>query len=153
MTREPDRGIRRGVCALFFTVAYYPYYETVVSMKVKYFLAFILLAFASVAFSATNAFDPATAPLPTGTTSYWTYLIAGLSPIVVWFVRLIVPKIPTVLLPTMTPFVGMALGALLNALGNAHLEWVDMAKAGALAVFVREVTNQAIKAATSKAES
>jgi len=118
-------------------------------MKTKLTL-FILFIFASLALAATNAFDPATAPLPTGTTSYWTYAISVVSPIIVWLVRLLVPKIPTVLLPTMTPFVGLALGFALNHLANANLGWVDMAKAGALAVFIREVTNQSIKAATEK---
>lgn len=113
-------------------------------MKTKYLIAFIVFAFVSLALAATNVFDPATAPLPSGKTSYWTYAISIVTPIIVWLVRMLVPKIPTPLLPIATPFVGLALGALLNVVADAHLGWVDMAKAGALAVFVREVTNQAI---------
>lgn len=85
---------------------------------------------------------PTLPPLPTDTGGYWKFAISGIAPIIVWVVRLLAPKIPTVLLPTMTPFIGLALGLILNKLANANLGWVDMAQAGALAVFIREVVNQ-----------
>jgi len=52
------------------------------------------------------------------------------------------PKIPRAMLPVMTPVVGMGVGWLVNWLGGQNLGWVEMAKAGALAVFFREVVNQ-----------
>lgn len=106
--------------------------------------AFLLTAIAVVA--QTNGVPvPGTdtpAPLPTNTAGYWELAIAGITPLIVTGIKKAVPKIPTMLLPVVTPFLGIALGFGLNALTKADLGWVDMAKAGALAVFVREVTNQ-----------
>lgn len=113
-------------------------------MKLNYLIFCILLAFCSALLAATNNFDPATSPLPTDVSSYWTYAISFITPLIIWIVRKAAPNIPTLLLPTITPFVGIGLGLLLNYLTKANLSWVDMAKAGALAVFIREVVNQAI---------
>lgn len=114
-------------------------------MKIKiswlWFLCLSTLAFG--VFAQTNV-PPTPAPLPTSTAGYWDLAIAGVTPLLVTGIRKIIPSIPTVLLPTMTPLLGILLGLALNALAGANLSWFDMAKAGALAVFVREVTNQAI---------
>lgn len=91
----------------------------------------------------TNA--PAGLPaLPHDLPSFWKYGVAAVTPVLVWAIHSIVPKIPTVLLPSITPAIGLGLGYAINALAGANLGWVDMAEAGALAVFVREVVNQAI---------
>ena len=82
--------------------------------------------------------------VPTGVAWYWTMAIACITPLLVTGIWKLVPKIPVVLLPTMTPFIGLALGAGLNALANANLGWVDMAQAGGLAVLIREIVNKAI---------
>ena len=92
----------------------------------------------------TNSAIPPMAPLPQGTDQFWDLAIAAVAPIIVWLVAKIVPRVPRVVLPSITPLVGIGLGLLLNKLAGSHLGWMDMAKAGALAVFVREVTNQAI---------
>lgn len=94
-------------------------------------------------FAQTNSV-PMPAALPKTVAEYWTLLIAGVTPLVVTGVWKLVPKIPTVILPLMTPVLGIGLGLLINAVSKANLGWVDMASAGALAVFVREVFNQAI---------
>ena len=54
------------------------------------------------------------------------------------------PKLPKLVLPSITPLVGIGVGLALNKFAGADLGWYDMGKAGALAVFVREVINQAI---------
>jgi hypothetical protein len=74
----------------------------------------------------------------------WGYAISAISPIIVWLFTKLAPKIPKPVLPTITPLVGIGIGLGLNALAGTNLGWVDMAKAGALAVFIRETINQLI---------
>lgn len=83
-------------------------------------------------------------PLPQTVTQYWDLVIAIITPLIVTGIWKYVPKIPKMLLPLMTPLLGIGLGLLLNWLAKANLGWVDMAKAGALAVFIREAFNQAV---------
>lgn len=92
----------------------------------------------------TNTVPELPADLPKSVSQFWDYGIALVTPLIVTGVYKLVPKIPKWVLPTITPFVGIGLGLGLNALTTADLGWVDMAKAGALAVFVREVINQAV---------
>jgi len=84
------------------------------------------------------------APLPQTTANYWDLAISAITPLLVTGIWWLVPKIPKWALPLITPVVGIVLGLLVNWLASANLTYVDMAKAGALAVFVREVFNQAI---------
>lgn len=84
------------------------------------------------------------ADLPQSVSQFWDYGISLVTPLIVMGVYKLVPKIPKWVLPTITPFVGIGLGLAVNALTSANLGWVDMAKAGALAVFIREVINQAV---------
>jgi hypothetical protein len=84
--------------------------------------------------------DPAAPAIPASLAEYWTLAISGLSPVIVWAVSKL--NVPRNLLPLLSPVVGIGLGLLLNWLGATHLGWVDMAKAGALAVFIREAINQ-----------
>ena len=83
--------------------------------------------------------------LPTTVADYWTFGIAAVTPLIISGVKAVLPKIPKGLLPVLTPVVGIGLGLALNALGQADMGWIDMAQAGALAVFVREVVDQNIK--------
>jgi hypothetical protein len=97
------------------------------------------------AFAQTNSVPSSPTSLtdfPTSTDALWSYAISFISPFIVWLMAKFVPKIPTAFLPAVTPLVGLGLGFALNKLGGAHLSWIDMAKAGALAVFIRETTNQ-----------
>jgi len=82
--------------------------------------------------------------LPQSVASYWELAIGAVSPGVVWLVRKIIPKIPKALLPAITPVIGIGLGLLLNKFAGSEMSWLDMGKAGALAVFVRETFNQAV---------
>jgi len=66
------------------------------------------------------------------------------TPMIVYAVQWIIPNVPSQLLPMLTPLIGVLLGFLINWLGSKNLSWVDMAQAGALAVFVREAFNQNI---------
>ena len=86
--------------------------------------------------------------LPTTRGQFWTWAIAAVAPLIVAGVKKLVPNIPKLLLPVSTPLIGLALGYGLNALGQANMGWVDMCQAGALAVFVRETLDQAVKQAT-----
>lgn len=103
-----------------------------------------LLTVTLAAFAQTNA--PGTLPteLPQTLSQYWDLAIAAVAPLIVTGLWKLMPKIPSAVVPLMAPVVGIGLGLLLNWLAKANLGWVDMAKAGALAVFVREVTNQVI---------
>jgi len=103
----------------------------------------MMCIYAVAAVAQTNT-PPVGGELPTDRGGYWDLAIAGISPMIVTLVWKVVPRIPTWVLPTITPFVGIGLGFALNKLAGANLEWFDMAKAGALAVFVREVVNKAI---------
>jgi len=126
-------------------------------MKNKHINGLLLMAVASLilpglVLGQTNATvfpDISGNALPSTVSDYWKWAIAGVTPMLVAGVNSLVPKIPKVLLPLSTPLLGIGLGAGLNALTSANLTWVDMAQAGALAVFVREVVNQAVKARSS----
>lgn len=84
---------------------------------------------------------------------YWDVAIASLTPLIVTGIAKVAPKLPKFLLPLVTPLIGIALGLGLNWLTKINLSWVDMAKAGALAVFIREVVNQTVtKQLTSKSQ-
>ena len=95
---------------------------------------------AVVTTNAVTAIGPV--PLPTTALDYWDLAIGALSPIVVWALSLIVPKIPRAFLPALTPVVGIGLGLLVNWLASQNMSWFEAAKAGAMAVFFREMTNQ-----------
>lgn len=107
-----------------------------------WFCGLVVLA-AGAAFAQTNTV-PVPAPLPTNVSQYWDLIIAAVTPLIVTGIWKLVPKIPTWVLPVSTPVIGILLGLGIDALTKANLSWVDMAKAGALAVFIREVVNQAI---------
>ena len=111
----------------------------------KWFCGVFLMFLAFALYAQTNtAVIPIGVTLPQTPAQYWDLAIAGLTPFLVGLVRKVVPKIPSFLLPLSTPLVGIVLGLATNWLANSHLGWVDMAKAGALAVFVREAYNQAV---------
>lgn len=88
--------------------------------------------------------DPSTAPLPTDVGSYWEYGIAIITPLLVWIFARFGPSVPVLVLPMLAPVVAIGLGLALNQLSSANIGWVDMAKAGTLAVFIRELTNQLV---------
>ena len=82
--------------------------------------------------------------LPKTVSEFWKYAISAITPLIVWGVRALVPKIPTVLLPVSTPFIGLLLGLGLKYLAGLNIPWIDMVEAGALAVFIRETFNQGV---------
>lgn len=112
-----------------------------------WFLGALLLLPLAV-FCQTNGVPPVPAvpvtDLPKNVAQYWDLGIAFLTPFLVTVIYKTVPKIPKWVLPAITPALGIGLGMLVNWATTADLGWMDMAKAGALAVFVREVVNQAI---------
>lgn len=79
--------------------------------------------------------------LPDSKVDFWKWGIAAITPFIIYGISRI-PKLPKPVLPTITPIVGILLGLGLKQLDAANLSWVDMGEAGALAVFIREVTNQ-----------
>jgi len=119
------------------------------TIKRSILAVFALLALTCVAFAqtATNVAVPAVTGLnlPQSKTEFWVWGIALGTPLIVAGVKKWVPKIPKLLIPITTPFIGIGLGALLNWLQKSNLGWVDMAQAGALAVFVREIVDQATR--------
>ena len=113
------------------------------------FAVLALVAFTIPAFAATVTNVPAgpLEPLPQTKSDFWTLAISGVTPLIMAAIYKWMPKVPKLLIPVATPFVGMGLGLAMNYLAKANLSWVDMAQAGALAVFIREVVNQAAKLA------
>jgi MFS superfamily sulfate permease-like transporter len=90
--------------------------------------------------------------LPSDTASMWRWAVSAITPVIIWLVGKYVPRVPRMLLPCLAPVVGIILGAALNKLAGANLGWVDMAQAGALAVFVRETVHQTITKRLSRAK-
>jgi len=114
------------------------------TLKNRWLWLWGLMFLTVAAFAQTNVVPVFPADLPKSVSQYWDLAIAGLTPLLVTGVYKLVPKIPKWVLPVSTPFIGILLGLAVNALTTANLSWVDMGKAGALAVFIREVINQAI---------
>lgn len=115
-------------------------------MKMK--LTLILLTLTLTLYAQTNM--PAAPmveamPIPTSKVDFWVWAIAGVAPLIVAGIKTLVPKIPKLLLPVSTPFIGIGLGLILNALSTSNLGWVEMSQAGALAVFIRETLDQTVK--------
>ena len=108
---------------------------------------YALSAFTCVAIAQiTNAVPTvAGSALPQTKSEFWFWAISLVTPLIVAGVKKAVPSIPKLLIPITTPVLGMLLGMLLNWLQKANLGWVDMAQAGALAVFVREIVDQATR--------
>lgn len=126
-------------------------------MNTRYWLLSILALFTIplVLFGQTNpppVFDPGTARLPTDVSGYWVWGISVVTPAIVWGITKIVPKIPKLVLPMITPLIGIGLGLTLNKLQSLGLTWVDMTQAGAVAVFIRETWNQTITKPVLKKE-
>jgi MFS superfamily sulfate permease-like transporter len=90
----------------------------------------------------TNTVPTTLPPLPKSVADYWDLAIGAVSPMIIWGLAKVMPKIPRPFLPVLTPVVGIGVGALVNWLAGQNLTWFEMAKAGALAVFFREVVNQ-----------
>ncbi len=119
-------------------------------MKRPILMVFALIAFTGsvLAQAATNAIPAAPGlGLPNTKMEFWIWSIAVLTPLIMTCVRQVMPKIPKLLIPIATPFIGIVLGLLLNWLQKSNLSWVDMAQAGALAVFIREIVDQASRTA------
>lgn len=76
----------------------------------------------------------------------WNLIISVVTPTIIWLIAKYVPKVPKMFLPALTPAVGVLLGMLLNWLADLNMGFIEMGKAGALAVFVRETVNQGVKA-------
>lgn len=91
-------------------------------------------------------------PLPTTAAGYWAMGIAVVTPLIVTGIYKLVPRIPKILLPCSTPVIGILLGFGVNWLAQQNLGWVDMAQAGALAVFLREVFTNAVTKQVSRSE-
>lgn len=103
---------------------------------------FCAMTLSALAQAVTNASAGTSPPLPKTVSDYWDLVIGAISPIIIWGLAKVMPKIPMPLLPVLAPVVGIGLGLLVNWLAGQNLGWFEMAKAGALAVFVRETVNQ-----------
>lgn len=80
-------------------------------------------------------------------------VITLMTPLVVWIVKLVAPsarvKIPSRVLPLMTPLIGMAFGQVLKGFG-VDVSMVDSAIAGGLGVTLREIIDQNLIQPTEK---
>jgi len=112
-------------------------------MKIKNLWLWLLCLMPLAVVAQTNTVT-IPAELPQSVSQFWDMGIALVTPLIITGIYWLLPKVPKWVLPTITPLVGIGLGLAINALTSANLGWVDMAKAGALAVFIREVINQAV---------
>ena len=96
-------------------------------------------------------FDPGTANFPSTKTEFWTWGISIITPVIVWLFGKI-PQLPRPVLPLLTPIIGVLLGLILKKLGALNLQWIDMAQAGAVAVFIRESVNQLVTKQLNRGE-
>lgn len=125
------------------------------------FAIFLLVAFASfTVWAATNGITvvpeqplaSSNGPYPTTKEDLWKLGIGIVTPLIVWGLAQI-PDLPSPILPLLTPLLGLGIGLLLKSLNALHLSWMDMAQAGALGVFVREMFNQWVTQQTVKARA
>jgi hypothetical protein len=110
-----------------------------------YIVAVLWLVMVWTALAQTNApaFDPKVADLPVTRDQFWMYGIALITPVIVWAFGKI-PTLPRPVLPLLAPLTGLLIGFALQKLGALHLTWWDGAKAGTVAVFIRESVNQLV---------
>jgi len=123
----------------------------------RFTIIFALLATALVgvltAFGQTNAASlPPMEGIATDTNTLWVLSISFITPFIVAGIKAIVPKIPSIFLPPSTLLIGIGIGLGLQALGKVDLGWMDMAKAGALAVMIRGTWDEAVKAVVAVKE-
>lgn len=112
----------------------------------RWFIGLLLLT-ALFTVAATNGVpvpNVDNAPLPVTASDFWAYGIAIVVPLVVGLFKKLVPRLPTWLLPISSPFVGLAIGALLKLAGAQGFGWWDSALAGAAGVMLREGWNQVV---------
>lgn len=87
-------------------------------------------------------------PVPPGESpfgpAFWQGVIAAVTPVLVYLLRLMLPHMPKFVLPSVSPFIGVMLGLVLNWLATAGLSWVDSGLAGAAGVAVREIVHNTI---------
>lgn len=112
-------------------------------MKRSTGIAIVTAIIASFTLSAQTNSLPNLPGIATDTNTLWVLGISFITPLIVTGIKNVAPKVPGWILPASTPLIGIALGLLLQWLGKANLSWIDMAKAGALAVMIRETWDQA----------
>lgn len=123
-------------------------------MPVVLVLAVVLTYQVCSLFAQTNTV-PELPPVPTeepggGAMSLLNLIITGLTPIVIFGIKKIVPKIPTVLLPVAAPVIGIILDFVLRKAGVDTGGTFAGAVWGALGLWLRELQDQTKKAILPK---
>ncbi|SRR6266851_2953303 len=101
-----------------------------------------LLLLTWLAFAQTGAPPVAPGADHTSLNQLWVFTVAAITPLIIAGAKKVIPNVPSALIPCVAPVVGILLGLGLNALGAAHLAWVDMGIAGGLGVTIREIVDQ-----------
>lgn len=86
-------------------------------------------------------FVPAEGAVPATKEEFWRFAISIITLGLLQIAKKI-PRLPNWLLPIFAPFVGMALGFGLRALGQLNLGWVDMGLMGGLATWIHQLAIQ-----------
>lgn len=102
----------------------------------------ILFALFAMTMAAFGADAPPAVPPPTDAINLLNLIITGLTPVVIFGVKKVVPTIPTVLLPVAAPVVGIGVDFALRKAGIETGGAVAGAVWGALGVWLRELQDQ-----------
>ncbi len=89
-------------------------------------------------------------PIPDGVDSGWLMFIPPITFTLTWLVGKI-PPLPKVILPWITPLLGVIVGAMTNWATKANLPWWSSAGAGAIAVALFEAAKGITKAGPESA--
>lgn len=112
----------------------------------RFVFAALMLATVSLIAQVAAPAVPPLAGIGTDQNTIWVLAISFVTPLIVTGIKNLAPKVPGWALPASTPLIGIVLGLVLQYFGKANLSWFDMAKAGALAVMIRETWDQAAQA-------
>lgn len=107
-------------------------------MKIRTLILFtVCMCVAPILAQVTNAPPVSDAPpgLPLGKDAIWLALIAPITFTITWIIGKI-PPLPKVILPWITPLIGIGIGAVIEWATKANFPWWSSAGAGAIATTI-----------------
>lgn len=119
--------------------------------KLIWLVALAWLAIGLAAYGqGTNSPPSLPSDLPQGKDAIWLALIAPITFTITWLVGKI-PPLPKVILPWLTPLIGIAIGAAMQYATKANFPWWSSAGAGMIATTIYEAVKGLSKATPASA--